>query len=60
MRTVDNTNPTYVLRRSYTGVLSLPVSAKVRAKDDAQGTVGLFFHKFESIQKSQKGPSSQT
>jgi hypothetical protein len=39
-----NTDPTSQVRRFLTAALGMPISTKEREDDDAQGSVGFFFH----------------
>jgi hypothetical protein len=44
LRVTLDTDPTYYLRRFLTAVLGMPITTKEREADDAQGSVGFFFH----------------
>lgn len=44
MRVVRDTDPTHYIRRALTAVLGVPLTAQELAYDDAQGTLGLYFH----------------
>jgi len=44
LRVTLDTNPTYYVRRFLTAVLGMPITTKEREADDAQGSVGFFFH----------------
>jgi hypothetical protein len=44
LRVTLDTDPTYYLRRFLTAVLGMPITTEEREADDAQGSVGFFFH----------------
>lgn len=54
LRVTLDTDPTYYLRRFLTAALSIPITAKEREADDAQGSVGFFFHE----NKTERGDPS--
>ncbi|WVO12717.1 hypothetical protein L204_100325 [Cryptococcus depauperatus] len=45
MRVVRDTEPTHYIRRALTAVLGVPLAAQELADDDAQGSLGLYFHR---------------
>ena len=44
LRVTLDTDPTYYVRHFLTAGLSMPITTKEREPDDAQGSVGFFFH----------------
>ena len=44
LRVTLDTDPTYYVRRFLTAALGMPITTEEREDDDAQGTVGFFFH----------------
>ncbi|KAF8300124.1 hypothetical protein DL93DRAFT_2091041 [Clavulina sp. PMI_390] len=44
LRTVNNTNPTYDLRRPFNATIGMPIAPAQMENDDAEGTVAFFFH----------------
>jgi len=44
LRPTLNTDPTFYVRRFLTAVLGMPIATKETEDDDAQGSVGFFFH----------------
>lgn len=55
MRVVDQTDPTVYIRRALTAVLSVPLAAEELEADDAQGSLGVYFHEG----KNRKGQTSK-
>ncbi|KAF9790395.1 hypothetical protein BJ322DRAFT_385619 [Thelephora terrestris] len=54
LRVTLDTDPTYYVRRFLTAVLGMPITTQEREDDDAQGSVGFFFHE----NKSKRGEAS--
>lgn len=44
LRTTNDSNPTYYVRRTFTAALGMLIATKEREVDDAQGSVAFFFH----------------
>jgi hypothetical protein len=44
MCVAGDTDPTHYVRRALTALLGVPVAAEELAHDDAQGSIGIFFH----------------
>lgn len=55
LRVTDSTNPTHYVRRTLTPALGLPLATAKREADDAQGSLGFYFHE----SKDKKGERSE-
>jgi len=55
LRVTNSTNPTHHVRRTLTPALGLPLATAEREADDAQGSLGFYFHQ----NKDKKGEDSK-